>query len=442
MPRLRRLVLVFAVVLTVVLAGCAGWGTDGPNDDEPESDATDEELEESDEQDEAEQDSTDEGGDSDTEESDSGDTDASESDDREVAEESDDTDADTDEQADESDTDGADESAGDADESDADNADEQNADSSDDSDSADEPAESEPSNDATDNDSDQNGDAEETHTLTVSTTGENEGVTITVEDEDGEIMTETTDEDGTATFEVASGDYTVSGTDESGAEDRQHPTVDSDTSEHLELPGEAPPEHDVEIEVVNSETGDAVDDAQVSLSGDYHESVGEFEIHGETDSDGVLTTTAHESEYSGIVDASAYERSSVDLDVDSDTSTTVELEPTNQFHEQTLTITVVDQNGDPVAGETLVSMPGEQTEDTHTTDENGQVVLTSNTSDPSDATMLWFEVAGQEGSGSAHVDGGETEAEIDTGENGESPVEDDNDDEDENGDEDEQLAIV
>lgn len=86
--------------------------------------------------------------------------------------------------------------------------------------------------------------------------------------------------------------------------------------------------------------------------------------------------------------------------------------------EQSLTVTVVDQNGEPAEGIDVEEGHPDAEPTVKATDENGQAVFTSVTSDSTDATMTEVHVNGETYPASFHADGQELMVELEDGQDG------------------------
>lgn len=385
--RTRRILAIAVVVLVIVSAGCTGWGTDGPvnqnrnesggtngtdelgptgNDDSasnafessegpseanarPDSSDSDDSSAESassssdddsigtadaanggDESSDGGETTPDPGTDSGAapDDADSG-TDSSD----QEQDRTDDTDADagSENDSDDGDTnDGAGTDASDGSDDDSSDGDETDVTDGDDDDS-DEGSDTNEADDAERNSSTDDTDPE-THTLTVHA-GESVPVSdipITLErHSDGATTTRETGEDGQVEFTVVDGDYTVSGTDPNGTTDSADVTVDGEDTEVLlaRLAPALPAEHDVRVTVTDAETGEPIEGAVLEGVGNRHPRTGDMFLSVTTGADGIGESTAFESPYESTIRADGYEEQSETIVVDGETSLEYRLEP-------------------------------------------------------------------------------------------------------------------
>lgn len=366
----RRILAIAVVVLVIVSAGCTGWGTDGPvNQNRNESDGTngtDElgptgndgnasnafENSEGPSEANARPDSSDSDGSSaesvssSSSDESSGTDDAADGGDGSSGEDEttpgpeadsgaapDDVDSGTDSSDQEQDrTDDAGADAGSENDSDdGDTNDGAGTDASDGDDDSDEGSDTNETDVAERNSSTDDTDPE-THTLTVHA-GESvpvSGVPITLErHSDGATTTRETGEDGQVEFAVVDGDYTVSGTDSSGTTDSADVTVDGEDTEVIlaRLAPALPAEHDVRVTVTDAETGEPIEGAVLEGVGNRHPRTGDMFLSVTTGADGVGESTAFESPYESTIRADGYEEQSETIVVDGETSLEYRLEP-------------------------------------------------------------------------------------------------------------------
>ncbi|ELY33964.1 hypothetical protein C497_16322 [Halalkalicoccus jeotgali B3] len=308
------------VVVTVVLTGCVGWGTDGPADANTTGDDSGN-LEEQQESNGSDGSATDERNDSETET----------------------TDADGDDSPEEDGTSSPDDTTPDESEDSTDSTSENDGsedgrdDTGTESDySSETGTDDDASNDSSNEEStDRNSDEEqETHTLTVYA-GEAyavEGVDITLErHSDGATTTRTTDENGRVDFTVIDGEYTVSGTDPNGDSDSAEVTVDGENvARHLLLAPENPEVYDVSLTVTDARTGEPIEGAILEGEGDRHPNTGDQLLQVRTGADGTGTEEAYEGTYDGDLRADGYESQTVEVTVEEGTELTYEMEPESE----------------------------------------------------------------------------------------------------------------
>lgn len=379
--RTRRILAIAVVVLVIVSAGCTGWGTDGPvNQNRNESDGTngtDElgptgndgnasnafESSEGPSGANARPDSSDsdgssaesasssssddssgtadaaDGGDGSSDEgettpdpgTDSGaapdDTDSGTDSSDQERDRTDDAGADAGSENDSDDGAGTDASDG----SDDDSSDGDETDVTDGDDDSDEGSDTNEADDAERNSSTDDTDPE-THTLTVHA-GESVPVSdipITLErHSDGATTTRETGENGQVEFTVVDGDYTVSGTDPDGTTDSADVTVDGEDTQVLleRLAPALPAEHDVRVTVTDAETGEPIEGAVLEGVGNRHPRTGDMFLSVTTGADGVGESTAFESPYESTIRADGYEEQSETIAVDGETNLEYRLEP-------------------------------------------------------------------------------------------------------------------
>lgn len=347
------MVVLSAVV--VLSAGCIGFGTDSPDD--PSEQPDEEPDAEEEESDDAE--TTDDG----PEQSEDDDEDPNEHDSTDPPESS------SEDEADESPTDGSDDGEETDDASSEEGADDEDA--PDDTDDTDAPDDTTDDSDTTDNSeaddapndddrdvpaeddedaSSENGDddappedEEPVYTLTVEATSP---VTLERTWEDASTTREPTD--GTVEFPVIEGSYTLSADGYYDIHEELALQIDSDTTVTLQSEDGA----DVEVTVVDAETGEGIEGAEIGGVCNWYYSSGDAYVTGETDADGVATAHAGLSptDCDTTVSAEGYESENLTLSVPEDDGLTVELEPevpeTNR-----LTVEVTDaETGEPIEG--------------------------------------------------------------------------------------------
>lgn len=289
---------VIAVVVMLALSGCAGWGTDGPADQDVEENtsATENGTDADSEND------TDVDGDSSEDtsgESNSGDTsDGSNSGDTSSGSNSGDTSSESNDMDTSDDSNGEDTSSGDGDGDDGD-------------------------------------DDRPVHRLAVHAGSEGEpveGVDVTIErHSDGATTTRTTGPDGIVEFPVYPGEYTVEAVDPRGYADEQTVVVQGDVGIVMEgIEPNNPEQHSLTVHVVD-ESGAPVSGAEVlGAGGVLGGGDAPYLTPTVTGPDGVafFEGEAYQGHtYELEVYASGYELAIMDVVIDGDTSTTVTLTP-------------------------------------------------------------------------------------------------------------------
>ena len=353
----RQLAAIAMVAVMVLASGCAGWGTDGPDDGVDTDDAGDD-LEEADGEAEA-----DEGGD-DPAGGDSNDTDGAAVDENgtdgdEEGSDGDETDAgttggDQDERTEDS---GSSDSDSEQDQDGEKDTDESEGSDQDEKRETDEKKETD-ENGESDQDKEQDS-GDETHTLRVglidATAAGPIAGTVTV---DGETKEATPDEP--AEFELEDGTYTVSGEYEEGWHVQ---------SEEIEIDGEDVETnlHTVPVRTLTVETGEP--DVDVTVERDDGET-----LSGTTGEDGTVTFETIPGSHT--IDADGYERTQFAVPADFDPDPVV-LEPTDDDGDEThtLTVTVTDPDGEPVTDEMvhIVTYEGGADVASAPTDDDGTV---------------------------------------------------------------------
>lgn len=394
----RRTLTIILVCLTVLLAGCAGWGTDGPadGDDDPAPEATDDLEDADDAADEQDDEQTEAGvaGDEDEAGTDDPPDDSDDADEADTGADDETSETPTDEDVTESDTDetesstddGNDESeeaSSDEDDDDADGTDEaSDADESDTDDTADE----------SDTDGGEASDGDEGDTETdggeSSNDGEDNGTemypfltTIEVVDGDGEpvegetvavwpagapgtVGEHTTDESGEVVLEGQSSNPSdvIEMVVQVGDEER---TVYFDTNDHTEtfVVG-ADETHTLTVYAEDAVTGEPAGDAYYLLQQD-NETIGEEQSGEMATFDGLEDGEYDLSVYDATADWTY--QSTITIDGD-DVEYTAEVDRMHVYW-ATVEATVVDETGDPVEGE-LVTFNGQDAP----TDEDGVAI--------------------------------------------------------------------
>lgn len=396
----KRILALVLVAVMVASAGCAGWGQDGPADNDTEQSNDSDDLGQTQNESENQSDSNasddpNQSGDS-SRESDNDDPDSSigGSDPTESQSDSSDDTSDSDSSDDTSEDDSKSGSSGSDPGDDGSSSRENGAANGEDSDTSDEsPSAGDDSNGDDDKDDTQDG---ENDTLTTPDTPDenesgpdapdenetdpddpdenetgnenesdpdapDEGNTVMIDvidletDEPVEIpvrltsgdfeRTETAT-DGTAAFEnIPDGSYDVRPAadgwwkehgDEAGI------TVEGDTSHTMRVNDELD-SHTLTVTVTDADTGEPIEGARLSAEGGRHPSGADVLIAGTTNSEGVATIDAYESGYIGNVDADGYEVSDAkSFNVDSDTSVSFELEPTDDGEPDTAPANAID----------------------------------------------------------------------------------------------------
>lgn len=356
--------LALAMVGMMLLSGCAGWGTDGPADDGDSENDTSDDLADEQNQSQNQSDGDSDGSDSGTSTGDSTNDTGSDSDSESDASSDSSRSSSSDSAADSSDdsSDSSDCSTGDCPDQSDDTGD--STDGSSDSDSDDSDGNSTDGDDGTDGtDGDDGDDTADpaTHELTVIVENHNgepvEGASVSVAtaDDGDEVVSGETDSDGIATFSVESGEYDIIADHEDALGDGgNRVTVDGDTEASVKLDtsdGKATGKV-----IVVDQNGDPVEGEPVILSppGTVDEE-GKITEHTNEDGEVIIELSAgdpsdavmygvevRDQEKTLAIMADAYTGvQEAKFEVD-----TTEVEET----ERTLTVTVVDQNGDPLEG--------------------------------------------------------------------------------------------
>ncbi|WP_122089920.1 carboxypeptidase regulatory-like domain-containing protein [Halalkalicoccus subterraneus] len=396
----RQQFMIITVAIAVLLSGCAGWGTDNPDDELNESEPAQADAPNESDADESNEsagdgsDATASANDSDSEsQNQSGDdaasgTEKSESQRSTPEGSSDETPTHEDGQTKDSDS-----------------------------------SENSTTDDGTDEKkSDENERESNTHTLSVTVTDPDEqpieGVTVELSTyPDGkEIATATTDKNGVAEFEVEPGDYEavvdtesvpytdygthpieVSDSDESYTVELVHPP-DSDNGEN-ETNGE-PATHTLTVTVADA-TGDPVENASVSVV-TYDD--GADMADGTTDENGEVVFDLEDGSYELAVSTEGLMQPSDQRLVEingEDTATEVQLQETGSGDDTaTGIVRVTDSDGNPIEGEPVkITPPATVTErgtEIEYTDENGEIMIELAAGEPTDVVMYGVEVRGEE----------------------------------------------
>lgn len=318
-PSKRTVVAVVLSAVVILSAGCIGFGTDSPDDPSEEPDG-EPDVEEGDPDDaEATDDGPEQSEEDDDDPNEYDSTDPPESSSEDEPDESDDSE--TDDAPDDDDEDG--------------DAPPPNGDDDSSGDGGDDEAPSEPNGD------DEND--EPVYTLTVEA---DSPVTLERTWEDASTTREPTD--GTVEFSVIEGSYTLSADSYYDIPEELALQIDSDTTVTLQSEDGA----DVEVTVVDAETGDGIEGAEVAGVCNWYYSSGDAYVTGETDADGVATAHAELSptDCDTTVSAEGYESENLTLSVPDDDGLTVELEP-EAPGTNTLTVEVTDAETDePIEG--------------------------------------------------------------------------------------------
>jgi hypothetical protein len=341
----RRIVLVLAVVGCMLLAGCSGWGTDGPTDDEEMEDDESDDLEEADDEADEEGDEADDedGVDEEEADDDAPEEDGAPDEDDEVdAPEEDDTDeADAPEEDDEVDEETPEEDAPEEDETDEEEADE------------DAPAEDEQyaSPDAIEIEGVTHMESGTDHDeITVTNTHDELALPISGweieldgQDERIAIADDTIIEPGES-HTIALGDGEKMLNEDGGVIDLYDAEGNHVGSwDHIGSPS-APPEDSesdetgfVQFTIEDAETGDGIEDAEVAVGS------GDEQLTGATDGAGVTTVQdIPYGEHELTVTHEEYAEHTDSITVDEEeTEVTIELEPEGENAAQTLTAAVV-----------------------------------------------------------------------------------------------------
>lgn len=417
----RQILLIVAICLSVVLAGCTGWGTDGPVDD------NDPELEESGDLEDTQSESADSGGDttaSNANTEDGGDGPNADTTDSDAVSNGDSTDSDNNGASDSEDStkgeqddpssvrggDSEDDSSSDgSDQGSSENTDSTSADSDGNETNSSSGSDID-SNIATDNsnpDIDSNSesnessadDEESTDSGSISNSDNNEEDTDNASD-DTPTDSESSDDSSSTTDDEQEQDSDDDLSEDGSDEERDY------TEDGIGDNDNSP--YQTTVLVTDAETGEPIEGATVNYPSGT----------AQTDANGAVEFEQGYGEYVVNVEADGYEsRTKVFAVADGGShEVPVELEPDNsasEMVEQTAVVTVVDGDGNPIEGK-LVEAGAPEIEPTQKTytDSNGEAVVTSVTSDPTDSTMLEVTVDDQTVTAHASV-GNDSGPEID-----------------------------
>lgn len=375
----RNAFMVVLVCLSVLLAGCAGWGTDGPTDETVADDGAD--LEEAD-------DSTDgQSGDSNGTESEAenvdGDTglpkDTGTDDTRNDANDA--RNATDDESGDEPDAGAAD---GGSVESANESVDDGDGIAEDASGSGDDVDDNDANGNADDSDGADTDGGDATHTLAVTVQDEDgepiEGIGVAAIDDGGDVADDgTTDTDGFVELELRDGTYRLA-FDAEGYEDPDGSEVvvdgaDAERTIELRSVDDGSSTHALSVSLIDAGTGEALD-------GEVTARAAGGETRTVTTEDGTATFEVTAGEYHLGADVDGYHEFHADehsIEVTNETSYDLELHPEPPIH--TLETTVVDaETGAPVEGARIEGIGGvhpagfDMTFD-GTTDEEGRATV-------------------------------------------------------------------
>lgn len=193
--------------------------------------------------------------------------------------------------------------------------------------------------------------------------------------------------------------------DEADTDNSESPN-ESDSNDANE--SEEPETHHLTVTVTSPE-GHTVENADVAIV-TYN---GGADVADTTTVDnGQATFDVKEGAYEVLVSHDQFDQSSTNriVMVDEDTDFEVRLENPGGMYEYSMTIQVVDQDGNPISNELVrIGTPGENHEN-YLTDENGEVTINFQNSAETDAIQKTIEVRGQEHP--AHITMGEQRKEI------------------------------
>lgn len=316
-PRTRQLIAITMALIMLLSAGCTGWGDDGPAEPEPEQNGSDDvenasDNSNTDESDERESPSDDNTGDSSDTNDESGDDSNSDDDSN-------------DESSNDNDNDSPPENGENGDDDDE----ERNEDNDDDGDD---------NNNESPSENGDGSDDTETYTLTVQV---QKDVPVTITRLSDGATTERTASDGTVEFEVSEDRYAVSAESHYNINEDMAYEVSEDTSFELQSTEGQP----IDLNVVDAETGESIEGAEISGVCDWWHSGGDDPVAGETGSDGTAnvdvphTPTSCDTNF----DAEGYESTTDSVSIPEDDGMTVELAPEQpESHEVTVNIVYPD----------------------------------------------------------------------------------------------------
>ena len=191
-------------------------------------------------------------------------------------------------------------------------------------------------------------------------------------------------EDGTADESEATDDDTDSADGESGDDgaDDTGAADDEDTDDADDTGDASEPETALLSLTVVGPAGEPLEGVTVTGQGEEHEADIPLEFEGETDEDGTYTDEIYENEYTIELEHPDYETETVEHDHDGEQELTVELEPAEDGDApdtSVVTLTVVDEDGEPIEGASVYGEGEEHEADIPLefegeTDEDGQYV--------------------------------------------------------------------
>lgn len=216
---------------------------------------------------------------------------------------------------------------------------------------------------------------------------------------------ETRNTDPASANERAEPENETTRVDEADTDNSESPN-ESDSNDANE--SEEPETHHLTVTVTSPE-GHTVENAEVSIV-TYD---GGADIADATTADnGQATFDVKQGAYEVLVSHDQFEQSPTNriVMVDEDTDFEVRLENPGGMYEYSMTIQVVEQDGNPISNELVrIGTPGENHEN-YLTDENGEVTINFQNSAETDAIQKTIEVRGQEYP--AHITMGEQRKEI------------------------------
>lgn len=234
---------------------------------------------------------------------------------------------------------------------------------------------------------------------------------------------ESTNSEGTAEVANTSATSEARNTDPASVNENAEPEnettrVDEADTDNSESPNESnsnnvneseePETHHLTVTVTSPE-GHAVENADVSI---VTYDGGADVADAATADNGQATFDVKEGAYEVLVSHDQFDQSPANriVTVDEDTDFEVQLENSGGMYEYSMTVQVVDQDGNPISNELVrIGTPGENHEN-YLTDENGEVTINFQNSAETDAIQKTIEVRGQEYP--AHITMGEQRKEI------------------------------
>lgn len=231
---------------------------------------------------------------------------------------------------------------------------------------------------------DQNGDPVEGERVETRRLADNEWTDAGTTDANGEITLTavSSDPSDAALYDVRVAGTTVTGVAVDNT-DRDAKVIEISEEEEPITAG------DLTIVAVDAESGGPIADATVTAT--HRESGEQFEIPTNSDGEAVFETVPH-GEYDVTVAADGWETAEQtvafdgETDEDTDLRQTIELTPEQPGTgtEESLTVVVEDQAGEPVEGEPVTIIYEDGSEFEHETDANGEHIVSPDITDGSD----------------------------------------------------------